>query len=91
LPTVVLEAQAIGLPVVATAHAGIPEAVMHGETGLLVPERDGQQLAECISQILNSSDLWQRLSQQAQKQVRQHFDLCKQTQCLEKLYEQLLI
>ncbi|HIK18188.1 MAG TPA: glycosyltransferase [Leptolyngbyaceae cyanobacterium M33_DOE_097] len=91
LPTVVLEAQAIGLPVVATVHAGIPEAVIHAETGMLAPERDWQQLANCILHVLNNSDLWQRLSQQAQKRVRQHFDLCKQTQRLEKLYEQVLV
>ena len=45
LPTVIVEAAASGLPVVATRHSGIPEAVGDGETGFLVPERDAETLA----------------------------------------------
>ena len=40
LPTVLLEAQAMGVPVVSTFHSGIPEGVADGVTGTLVPERD---------------------------------------------------
>jgi colanic acid/amylovoran biosynthesis glycosyltransferase len=90
LPTVLLEAQAIGLPVVASIHAGIPEAVIHEETGFLAPERDWQQLASYISQLLSNPDLWQRFSQRGQERVRLHFDLYKQAKGLEDLYQMVL-
>lgn len=46
LPVVILEAMASGLPVVSTRHAGIPEAVAHGETGYLVDEGDSKGMAD---------------------------------------------
>jgi colanic acid/amylovoran biosynthesis glycosyltransferase len=41
LPAVLLEAQAMGLPVVRTRHSGLPEGILEGRSGFLVPERDG--------------------------------------------------
>ncbi|MGA9379007.1 MAG: glycosyltransferase [Phormidium sp.] len=90
LPTVLLEAQAMGLPVVASSHAGIPEAVIHGETGFLAPERDWQQLAQYISQLLSDQDLWQRFSINGQEQIRLHFDLHSQCRGLENLYQTVI-
>jgi colanic acid/amylovoran biosynthesis glycosyltransferase len=90
LPTVVVEAQSMGLPVVASIHAGIPEAVLHGETGFLAAERDWQQLAEYISQLLSKQDLWQRFSFNGQERMRLYFDLHKQTSRLESLYQSVL-
>ncbi|MBD1847780.1 glycosyltransferase [Cyanobacteria bacterium FACHB-63] len=91
LPTVVVEAQSMGLPVVGSVHAGIPEAVIHGETGFLANERDWQNLAQYISQLLNDLDLWQRFSLEGQKRMRLHFDLHKQTRVLESFYETVLL
>lgn len=90
LPNVVLEAQAMGLPVVSTVHAGIPEAVIHEETGLLSTERDWQGLAENILRLLKDSSLWQRFSSNGQKQVRTSFDRRKQTRALESVYREVL-
>jgi glycosyltransferase involved in cell wall biosynthesis len=87
LPTVLIEAQAMGLPVVASIHAGIPEAVMHGETGFLAPERDWQQLAQQISTLFVDRDLWQRFSFDGQARVRQKFDIYQQSRGLEDLYQ----
>ncbi len=64
---VLLEAQAMGVPVVSTFHAGIPEAVAHGVTGTLVPERDSEKLAAAILQLLEDHDLWQRYHLAAQR------------------------
>ncbi|MBD1847786.1 glycosyltransferase [Cyanobacteria bacterium FACHB-63] len=90
LPTVLLEAQAIGLPVVASIHAGIPEAIVHGETGFLAGERDWQQLAHHIAKLLVDPDLWQRFSINGQERIRLHFDLHKQSRGLEDLYQAVL-
>jgi glycosyltransferase involved in cell wall biosynthesis len=87
LPNVVLEAQAMKLPVLATIHAGIPEAVIHGETGFLVPERDSEGLAEYGLQLLQDTRLWQHFSIKGREYVEVNFDRSKQTRILEGIYE----
>ncbi len=87
LPTVILEAQAMGLPVVGTFHSGIPEAVVHGETGLLVAERDWEALAECIVRLLEDRDLWQRFSERSRERVHAAFSVHSQMPILEDMYD----
>lgn len=89
LPTVVVEAQAMGLPVVSTIHAGIPEAVIHGKTGFLVPERDFEGLAKYILWLLEDSTLWQLFSFEGQEHIQANFDSFKQAQVLEKIYQEV--
>ena len=86
LPMVILEAQAMGLPVVSTFHAGIPEAVIHQETGYLTQEKDWQSLADYILQLLTHSHQWQKMSHLGQQRIRQHFNLQKQIATLENIY-----
>jgi glycosyltransferase involved in cell wall biosynthesis len=81
-----LEAQAMGVPVVSTLHAGIPEAVADGVTGILAPERDSEKLAAAILRLLEDRDLWQRYSQATQAHIDRQFDLHKQTALLEDIY-----
>lgn len=90
LGMVLLEAQAMGVPVVSTFHAGIPEAVSHGVTGTLVPERDSERLAAAILQLLEDRDLWERYHLAAQRFIAAKFDLHKQTAQLEDIYADML-
>jgi colanic acid/amylovoran biosynthesis glycosyltransferase len=87
---VFIEAQAMGLPVVSTLSGGIPEAVKHGETGLLVSERDPRALAEAILQLMQDEELWQRYSVAGRRRVVDHFNLARQTGRLEDVFAQLL-
>jgi colanic acid/amylovoran biosynthesis glycosyltransferase len=84
------EASACGIPVVSTRHGGIPEAVLHGETGLLVDERDDRALAEAMDQILGDPELGNKLGNRGREYVCDVFDLSKQTAKLEDIYETLL-
>jgi colanic acid/amylovoran biosynthesis glycosyltransferase len=88
LPIVALEAMAMGLPVVGSRSAGIPEAVVHGETGLLGAEGDRAALASNLHALLGDPDLWQRMSAAAMRRVEERFDLRRQTAALEDLYDQ---
>ena len=90
LPITILEACALGLPVVATRHGGIPEAVRDGETGLLVPERDEAALAAAIDHLLGDRAERSRLGAAARDFVRQHFNLQRQTAGLEAQYAVLV-
>ncbi|GIF04302.1 glycosyltransferase [Actinoplanes siamensis] len=89
LPTTILEAAALGLPVVATRHSGIPEAVVEGETGLLSPEADPAALAASLTRLLADEDLQRRLGARAREHVTKHFDLLEQTRRLEDLYDEV--
>ncbi len=90
LPLVVLEAMAAGLPVVATAVGGTPEVVMDGVTGLLVPPRDPDALAQAITRLLRDPDLRRKMGQAGRERVQQHFSMEKMVQQTQSLYKQLL-
>ncbi len=86
LGIVLIEAQAMGVPVVSTLHAGIPEAVADGVTGTLVPERDSEKLAAAILRLLEDRKLWQQYHLATQGHIERQFDLRKQTAILEDIY-----
>lgn len=88
---VFLEAQSMGLPVASFATGGIPEAVAHGETGLLAPERDWQALSGNLLTLLTDKGAWRKMSNAAQQRVRRDFDLVKQCEELEAIYDDLLV
>jgi glycosyltransferase involved in cell wall biosynthesis len=87
LPTTIVEAARLGLPTVSTWHSGIPEAVKHGETGLLGAEGDRVTLAANIERLLRDDALRVRLGEQARRNADAHFDLATQTERLERLYD----
>ena len=74
LPTVILEGLALGTPVVATPVTGIPEAVVDGHTGLLVPEGDAPALAGALGRLLDDPDLRCRLADAGRRHVEANFD-----------------
>jgi glycosyltransferase involved in cell wall biosynthesis len=76
----------MGTPVVSTRSGGIPEAVAHDHTGLLVDERDPHALAEAVIELLGSPERWRQFSENGIRFVRENFDLAKQTAKLEDLY-----
>lgn len=74
LPTVILESLALGTPVVATPVTGIPEAIVHRRTGLLVPEADPVALADALALLVDDPDLRCELAAAGRRHVREHFD-----------------
>lgn len=73
LPVSVLEAMAQGIPVVATDHAGIPEAVRDGETGFLVKEGDSASMAGRIVTLAGDPSLRRNMGTTGWQRVRKHF------------------
>ena len=86
IPNVVKEAMAVGLPVVSTVHAGIPELVTDGESGFLVPERSVDLLAERIMYLCDHSEIWPQLSRAARRKVETEFDIGRLSTDLVALY-----
>jgi glycosyltransferase involved in cell wall biosynthesis len=90
LGLVFLEAQMLGVPVVAFRQGPVPEAVIDGETGLLATDRDAQDLARALATLLDDPDLRQRMGHNGQKFVRATFDLTQQAGRLEDIYDAVL-
>jgi glycosyltransferase involved in cell wall biosynthesis len=90
LPNVVVEAAASGVPVVASAHAGIPEVVEHEVNGLVVPEGEVTPLAEALRTLLASADLQRSYAQAARRLAEARFDARRQAERLEQLYDRVV-
>jgi glycosyltransferase involved in cell wall biosynthesis len=74
-PTVIIEAMAAARPVVSTQLAGIPESVIHGETGLLVPPGDTTALAQAIGRLTQDAKLRLHYGRAGRERIEQHFQI----------------
>jgi glycosyltransferase involved in cell wall biosynthesis len=88
LPIALVEALALGLPVVATAVGGTPEVVTDGLEGLLVPPSNPDQLASAIERLLADPELRARMSAAATERAR-HFDISRSVAEMESIYRTL--
>jgi colanic acid/amylovoran biosynthesis glycosyltransferase len=89
-PNVFAEAQSMGLPVVSFSSDGVREAVVHGETGLLAPERDVEALADHLRGLCADPNRCAKMGEAARAHVCTHFNLRIQTRKLEQLYARAL-
>jgi colanic acid/amylovoran biosynthesis glycosyltransferase len=86
IPNSMLEAMASGLPVFATQHGGIPEAIENGVSGVLVSERDHEELARALLNAAQDLVFLSRIAHSGAEVVRKNFDLRAQAQRLEDIY-----
>jgi glycosyltransferase involved in cell wall biosynthesis len=86
LPTVLLEAMALGTPCVATDVTGIPEVLRHNQTGLMVPQHDPHTLALALTQLLDDPGLRCRLARSARGLIESSFDVQDNTARIRDLY-----
>ena len=89
LGTSILDAQSVGLPVIASDVGGIPEIISDGKNGLLVPTKNEQRLAKAILKLVNDAQFRKKLGQNAKETVKQ-FDIKRTIEKHIKLYEQIL-
>lgn len=90
LPTVVLEAMALGTPCVTTDVTGLVEVIDHERTGLLVPQHDAVALARALQRIGTDTDLASRLRREARNVIETTFDATRQAQALTALAPQIV-
>lgn len=88
LPTVLLEAMALGTPCVSTAVTGIPEVVRHEETGLIARERDPESLADSIERLLGDRMLRASLARDARRLMEADFDIHRNAARLRGVFEE---
>jgi colanic acid/amylovoran biosynthesis glycosyltransferase len=87
LPTVLLEAMALGTPCISTDVTGIPEVLRHQKTGLMVPQHDPIALAQAIEQLLTDSSLRVRLAIEARALIEQNFEIHQNTAQLRTMFQ----
>jgi glycosyltransferase involved in cell wall biosynthesis len=90
VPNAMLEAMASGLPVFATQHGGIPEAVENDVSGVLVPERDDSALADALLSAAKDPSFLSRIACAGADSIRKNFELRTQAQRLEDIYLRLI-
>jgi len=89
-PVVLAEAQAAGLPVIATRIGGVPESIREGESGLLVAPRDSEALGEAILRVAEHPERWPEMGRAGRRLVESDFNLEKLNERLLELYEELI-
>ena len=90
IPVVLMEAQATGLPVISAYHTGIPEVVVEGKSGFLVPEKDVDALAERLEYPIEHPELWPDMGRYGRKFVEEKYDIKKLNQQLVEIYSNIL-
>ncbi|MDD5680059.1 MAG: glycosyltransferase [Candidatus Omnitrophica bacterium] len=88
IPNVILEAMAMGIPIIATDLSGIPEAVMDNRSGILVPERDIYALSKAMETVWSDIKLRAVLSQNGRPIIREKFNIEKNIEELINIFEQ---
>ncbi|HXV65583.1 MAG TPA: N-acetyl-alpha-D-glucosaminyl L-malate synthase BshA [Vicinamibacteria bacterium] len=87
---VALEAAAAGVPVVGSRVGGLPEVVVHGETGYLLPVGETGPMAEAAIAVLSTPSEWKRLSEAGRKRAAERFDAAFIVPQYEHVYEKLV-
>ena len=89
IPGTIIEAMSAGLPVISTFHAGIPYVIANEINGLLVNERDVDQLSAAIVRLAENAGLRQQLGNAARISAQTELDVHKKQQELEMIYDEL--
>ncbi|WP_309143482.1 glycosyltransferase [Bacillus sp. V3B] len=90
IPNTLKEAMAIGLPVISTHHAGIPELITHNKEGFLVEENNVDQLADALEYMLTNRNIGASYTIAARQKVEQFFDAKQQLLLQARYYDELL-
>lgn len=91
VPNVLIEAQASGLPVIATSYSGIPELVVDGKSGFLVPERDVDALAAKLEYLIKHHEIWPEMGRCGRRVVEEKYDITRQNERLAEVYHNIIL
>ena len=90
IPVVLMEAMAMGLPIISTQHSGIPELVQNGVSGFLVPERDVEKLTEKLNYLLEHPEICTKMGQEGRSYVKEHHNIDKLNDKLVEIYTTMI-
>jgi glycosyltransferase involved in cell wall biosynthesis len=90
VPQAIMQAMACGLPVISTRVGAIPEAVIDGRTGSLIPARDSAALAAAITDLLEDTDKRRRFSTAAVDYARANFGIAQMLDRMEAAFRRVI-
>jgi glycosyltransferase involved in cell wall biosynthesis len=88
---VIIEGMAAAKPVIGTRGGAVPEIIVEGETGLLVPMGDAQKMAEAISALLADTQRARQMGLAGRKRVAEHFTIQNTARGVQSIYDELLV
>ena len=91
VPRMLLEAGALGLPLITTDMPGCKDVVKHNWNGLLVPSRDSEALADSIKKLINNPELRNSMGRKNPRFIKENFDLSIVANAYDKIYQDLLV
>ena len=91
IPVSLMEAMAMGLPIVSTQHSGIPELIENGVSGFLVPERDAGALYKKLKYLVDRPEMWSALGAQGIKCVEENYDINRLNDRLVHIFKNLVV
>jgi colanic acid/amylovoran biosynthesis glycosyltransferase len=89
-PVMLLEAQAMGLPVISSYHADVPNVLVEGKSAFLAPERDVSTLTEHLVYLSDHPEVWPAMGQAGREYVAREHNIQRQVEKLESIYDQLV-
>lgn len=90
VPVSIIEAAASGIPVLATYHCDIPEVVLDGKSGYLVPERDAALLAKRLESLVFNVSMWPEIGTNGRRHIEQNYNARTQIELLEGIYDRVV-
>ena len=90
-PVSIIEASASGMPILSTMHCDIPEVVKNGQSGYLVPERGIDDLSKRLEYLVLNPGKWEQMAKNGRIHIEKNYDIKKQVQKLEEIYDKVLI
>jgi len=87
VPVSIIEASASGMPILSTTHCDIPQVVIDGESGYLVPERDVDALAERLELVVSNPDIWEQMGRRGREHIEKNYNVTRQVEKLEEIYD----
>ena len=91
IPVAIMEAMAVGLPIISTQHSSIPELVEDGVSGFLVPEKDVNALAKKLGYMIEQPQIRLEMGRAGRAYVENYYNINKLNEQLLEIYHQLLI
>ena len=89
-PVSIIEASASGMPILSTTHCDIPEIVINGKSGYLVPERDIEALVAKLKVFVCNPEKWEEMGKEGSLHIEKNYNIKKQVQRLEEVYDKVL-
>jgi colanic acid/amylovoran biosynthesis glycosyltransferase len=89
-PVTMIEMSAYGMPVLSTLHCDIPEVIIEGKSGLLVPEKNVDDLTDRLEFLVTHPEKWEEMGRAGRAHIEQEYDAVKQAQKLEDIYSSLI-